>query len=312
MKPIIEPVDVALLKSELKSQFFLCNTHKAGNEVYIVNSKNSPNLMQEIGRLREMAFRAAGGGSGESIDIDHFDTMDNPYNQLIVWNPDANEIIGGYRFCEGSKVKLLVDGQPDMAIGHIFQVTEKFKNEYLPYTIELGRAFIQPKYQNAQGGIKSIFSLDNLWDGIGATLAQRPHIKYLIGKVTIFSQTDYSARVAMIYYLDKYFGSDTNELLIPRKKEVIPNDLFLKFEQFTENMDFKEGLKWLQAYVKERNESIPPLIHSYIELSPDPITFGTVFDPDFGDIYDTGMLITIDHVYQSKKERYIDLYKRLK
>jgi len=97
MVSIIEPIDKKLIIKELSGKF-LRKTHKANNEIYVVNAHNSPNVMKEIGRLREISFRNSGGGSGNSLDTDEFDVLPQPYGQLIVWNPDEKEIIGGYRF----------------------------------------------------------------------------------------------------------------------------------------------------------------------------------------------------------------------
>ena len=194
-----------------------------------------------------------------------------------------------------------------MALCHIFNISEKFKSDYLPFTLELGRAFVQPKYQSTQGGLKSLFALDNLWDGIGAILAEAPETQYLIGKVTIYSTTDVEARKAMIYYLDKYF-SDKENLIIPKKKEITTEEDRVKFDKIFVGNDYKEDFKKLKEFVQSRKECIPPLIHSYLDLSSTLVTFGTVFDPDFGDIYDTGMMITIKDIKSIKKERYIETY----
>lgn len=307
MKEVINPVDKTLIKTELTPERFLRKTNKAGNEVYIINGNKAPYCMREIGRLREISFRMGGGGSGNEIDIDSHDTGENPYGQVIVWNPDDEEIIGGYRFKFGKQVTILDDGTPDMALCHIFNISEKFKSDYLPFTLELGRAFVQPKYQSTQGGLKSLFALDNLWDGIGAILAEAPETQYLIGKVTIYSTTDVEARKAMIYYLDKYF-SDKENLIIPKKKEITTEEDRVKFDKIFVGNDYKEDFKKLKEFVQSRKECIPPLIHSYLDLSSTLVTFGTVFDPDFGDIYDTGMMITIKDIKSIKKERYIETY----
>ncbi len=310
MKEIIAPVNPELIEKELAGERFLRHTNKADNRIYVVTAHDAPHTMREIGRLREMAFRQGGGGSGNEMDTDRFDFMDEPYRQLIVWNPDGREIIGGYRFIEGRDASLRPDGQPDIASEHIFRFSETFMHDYLPCTLELGRAFVQPKYQSIKGGIKSLFALDNLWDGIGALVAQRPHVKYLFGKVTIYSKTDPEARKAMIFYLNHFFR-DRQGLLIPKKEETVTGtDTARLLSLMGADSSYKKGFTWLNSYVRERGDCIPPLIHAYIELSPSMTTFGTVFDPDFGDIYDTGLMITLSDVYQIKKERYIETYLR--
>lgn len=307
LQSIIEPVLPELIERELTDDTFVRYTNKAGNVVHIIRADSAPNTMREIARLRELSFRLGGGGSGKEMDIDRFDTMDFPYGQLIVWNPDAREIVGGYRYRYGRNAIIGTDGQPDMALGHIFVQSRRFIEEYLPYTLEMGRAFVQPKYQSAHGGIKSLFALDNLWDGIGALVANIPDLKYLVGKVTIYSTTEEKARKAMIYYFEHYFA-DRENLLIPRKREILSDDDVMMFSELITGEDYKSDFAKLNRFVRSRGECIPPLLHAYLDLSPTLKTFGTVFDPDFGDIYDTGVMITLDDVYQVKKDRYISTY----
>ena len=141
LPPIIEPVDVALLKSELNEKTFLRNTNRGNNEIYVVNNECAPNVLKEIGRLREVSFRAVGGGSGTACDLDHFDLDDKACFQLVVWNPEADEIIGGYRFTRWSMASFHENGQPYVNTEHLFDFSQKFIDEYFPYCIEMARAF---------------------------------------------------------------------------------------------------------------------------------------------------------------------------
>ena len=173
-QPIIDPVPVELLKKELTPDLQLRMTNKSNNKIYIVTAHNAPNVMREIGRLRETAFREAGGGTGKEVDIDEFDTCENCYKQLIVWNPEAEEIIGGYRYLEGTKWEMDKNGQPILATSHMFRFSERFIKDYMPYTIELGRSFVSLPYQSSKMGAKSLFALDNLWDGLATLLSECP------------------------------------------------------------------------------------------------------------------------------------------
>ena len=124
--------------------------------------------MQEVGRLTELTFRDAGAGFGTAVDIDHYDTDVFPCRQLIVWNPIDEEIIGGYRFnifhqFKGNQLKDI-----PLAIKSLYNISDTFTTKYIPYVAELTRAFIQPKYQPKYAGRKAAFSLDNIWDGLGA------------------------------------------------------------------------------------------------------------------------------------------------
>lgn len=305
--PIIDPIDVQLLKSELNEKTFLRKTNRGDNEIYVVNNETAPNVLKEIGRLREVSFRAVGGGSGTECDLDHFDLEDKACFQLVLWNPEADEIIGGYRFTRWKLASFRENGQPYVNTEHLFDFSQKFIDEYFPSCIEMARAFIQPKYQSAQGGRKALFALDNLWDGIGGLVATDPSVKYLAGKVTIYSTSPDMSRKAMIYYLDKYFG-DREGLLVSKRGEKCTEEEAAFFDQMFNAEDYKENYKILNNYVKSMDDNIPPLIHSYINLSPSMKTFGTTFDPDFGDCYDTAMMITIADIYPEKHERYIASY----
>ena len=176
MEEIIAPIDKQILKSELTEDKRLRFTNKSNNEIYVVTWKNAPNVLKEIGRLREIAFRAAGGGTGQPMDLDEYDLMEEPYQQLIVWNPDAEEILGGYRYLLGDEVKFDEHGKPVLATAHMFNFSDKFLKEYLPTTIELGRSFVTLEYQSTRAGSKGLFALDNLWDGLGALTVIKPNV----------------------------------------------------------------------------------------------------------------------------------------
>ena len=125
MEDIIAPISKDILKSELTEERRLRFTNKSHNEIYVVTAHNAPNVMKEIGRLREIAFRFAGGGTGKSMDIDEYDTMPNPYKQLVVWNPEAEEILGGYRYLLGNEVEFDEHGKPVLATAHMFNFSER-------------------------------------------------------------------------------------------------------------------------------------------------------------------------------------------
>ena len=186
MTGIIPPVSRDALLAELTPGRLLRNTNKGDNEIYIVDAHSCPHTMREIGRLREIAFRDAGGGTGLDCDIDEFDTMPVPCRQLIVWNPQESEIIGGYRFILGRDIEMLPDGTPRIATSHMFRFSARFLSEYLPDTIELGRSFVALPYQGSKAGTKALYALDNIWDGLGALTVIHPEIKYLFGKVTMY------------------------------------------------------------------------------------------------------------------------------
>jgi hypothetical protein len=247
-QPIIDPIPVEVLKAELKPELQLRMTNKSNNQIFIITAHNAPNVMREIGRLREIAFREAGGGTGKEVDIDEFDTCENCYKQLIVWNPEAEEIIGGYRYLEGTKWELDANGQPILATSHMFHFSDKFLKEYMPYTIELGRSFVSLPYQSSKMGAKSLFALDNLWDGLGALTVIMPNVRYFFGKMTMYPSYIREGRDMILYFLKKHFD-DKENLVIPMKPLKIETDEEELAAIFTEN-DFKEDtVSSTSAYV---------------------------------------------------------------
>lgn len=301
MQTIIPPVERELLKKELTEEKFLRYTNFGNRMVYVVTAHNAPHVMRELGRLREEAFRLGGGGTGKDCDIDEFDTMPNPYKQLLVWDPEDEEIVGGYRFIEGKDVDFDQTGAPLLSTTEIFRFSDRFIKEYLPYTIELGRSFVQPKYQSSR---KGIFSLDNLWDGLGGLVTENSDwMKYFFGKVTMYPSFNREARDTLLYYLEKYHR-DPEQLVIaidPLKRET-PVE---KLEDLYHGLDLEDAYKVAGKRIRELGENIPPLFNSYIKLSPEMISFGTCVNHHFGDVEETGILIDVNRIYPEKKERHI-------
>lgn len=308
MKEIIAPVDRELLKSELTPEKRLRSTNKSNNEIYIVNWKNAPNTLQEIGRLREIAFRAAGGGTGESVDLDEYDLMENPYQQLIVWNPEAEEILGGYRYLLGNEVEFDKEGRPVLATAHMFNFSEKFLKEYLPTTIELGRSFVTLEYQSTRAGSKGLFALDNLWDGLGALTVVKPNVKYLFGKMTMYPNYSRFGRDMILYFLKKHF-TDKDNLITPMEPLKIETDEAVLKEIFCYDT-FKEDYRVLNREVRKLGYNIPPLVNAYMSLSPTMRMFGTAINDGFGMVEETGILIAVDEILEEKRVRHIESYLR--
>jgi hypothetical protein len=307
MKPIIPPVDRLTIETELTDTKFLRNTNKANNIVFVVDHRDSPNVMREIGRLRELTFRAAGGGTGKEVDIDLYDVANEPYKQLIVWDPDKKEILGGYRFFICSKTEPDEDGNYNIATSRLFRFSRKFKKDYLPYLIELGRSFVQPAYQSTNRHSKGLYALDNLWDGLGAIWINNPEIKYFFGKVTMYTNYHREARDLLLYLFKKYF-KDPENLVIPYEPMEIETDIN-KLKRILKGKSYQEDYKILSRFVRAHGEVIPPLINAYMNLSPTVKCFGTVMNYHFGDVEETAMMITLNDLYTSKADRHIKTYK---
>ena len=303
---IIRPIAKQLLKEELTAERQLRMTNKSNNEIYVITAQDSPNVMKEIGRLREVAFREAGGGTGKSMDIDEFDTMDNGYKQLIVWNPEAEEIIGGYRYLLGTDVKVDDKGQPILATSHMFHFSDKFINDYLPQTIELGRSFVSLEYQSSKMGAKSLFALDNLWDGLGALTVIMPNVKYFFGKMTMYPSYVRKGRDMILFFLKKHFD-DHDHLIIPTKPLKIETDEEELRQLFCED-SFRDDYKILNREMRKMGYNIPPLVNAYMSLSPTMKMFGTAINYGFGDVEETGILIAVDEILEEKRIRHIDSF----
>ena len=307
MEHIIPPVDKELLKAELTPEHKLRHTNKSNNDIYIATWQDSPNVVREIGRLREIAFRAAGGGTGKSLDLDEFDTCDNPYRQLIVWNPEEEEIIGGYRYLPGNEVELDANGQPRLATSHMFHFSERFIRDYMPQTVELGRSFVALEYQNTgRSASKSLFALDNLWDGLGALTVVMPDLKYFLGKMTMYPSFSKLGRDMILYFLKKHFG-DTEGLITTIKPLQTETDESFLASLFTED-DFKADYRLLNGEVRKLGFDIPPLVNAYMGLSPTMKVFGTAINDGFGDVEETGILIAFDEILAEKRMRHINSF----
>ena len=305
---IIQPIAKEVLKSELTPDRQLRMTNKSHNEIYIITAHNAPNVMKEIGRLREIAFREAGGGTGKSMDIDEFDTCDNCYKQLIVWNPEAEEIIGGYRYLLGTDWDYDEKGQPILATSHMFHFSDKFIKDYAPWTIELGRSFVSLPYQSSRMGAKSLFALDNLWDGLGALTVIKPNVKYFFGKMTMYPSYIRKGRDMILYFLKKHFD-DKEKLIIPMKPLELETDT-KELESLFGGKSFKDDYRVLNGEIRKLGYNIPPLVNAYMSLSPTMKLFGTAINYGFGDVEETGILIAVDEILEDKRKRHIDSFIR--
>jgi hypothetical protein len=295
------------LKKELNRDTFLRNTNYGNIEVHLVNHHRQPNAIQEIGRLRELTFRVAGGGTGLAVDLDENDTCEDCYDQLITWDAEEEEIVAGYRLIRCADATVDANGVHNLSTSHYFHFSEKFKTDYLPKTIELGRSFVQPKFQPSRENRKGVFSLDNLFDGLGAMIVMNPDIKYLFGKVTMYPHYNKEARDLLLYFMNHYFP-DTEKLVWPIKPLGYFGDVSV-FEGLFDDLSYKDGYKILNGRVRALGENIPPLINTYMGLSATMKTFGTALNDDFGEVEETGILITIDDIFQAKKDRHIAFAK---
>lgn len=307
---IIPPVDKALIKKELKRDIFLRRSNFGNNEIYVTTAEHSPNIMREIGRLREVSFATEGGGTGKEVDIDEFDTAPEPYcfKQLFVWNPEFEEIVGGYRFIHGSNMLRKVDGTYFSPTAELFNFTEKFAENYLPYTVELGRSFVQPDFQPSNNLRKGMYSLDNLWDGLGTIAVEMPNTKYFFGKVTMYPDMNRIAKEYILFFYQKHFP-DRDGLVWPFDAMEITQDYNELVKKFN-GRNYKEDYQILVRSVRELGSAVPPLINAYMNLSSTMRTFGTAINHPFGEVDETGILVTVEDIYPEKKDRHLLSYNK--
>lgn len=304
--PIIEKIDRALIKAELTADRLLRRSNKGGNEIYVVDAFNAPHTMREIGRLREIAFRDAGGGTGKECDIDEFDTMQPvPCRQMIVWNPEEEEIIGGYRFILGKDIQFDAEGNPRIATSHIFRFSKRFLEEYLPSTIELGRSFVVVNYQNTGKRPASIYALDNLWDGLGAIALRHPEIRYLFGKVTMYPDYGLECRDMILGFMHKHFPDHDN--LVEPIHALSTSAATEEIQNRYTGEDYRTDFRILNHFIREHGKKIPPLVNAYMSLSPTMRIFGTAINPEFGNVEETGIFLTISEIFDDKKARHMNL-----
>ncbi|MBQ7490215.1 MAG: GNAT family N-acetyltransferase [Bacteroidales bacterium] len=310
MNTIIDPVPVELIKAELTESKKLEDTNKGHNELYIVTWQDSPNVVTEIGRLRELTFREAGGSTGNAVDLDEYDKMENPYKQLIVWDPDNEEIVGGYRFFYGSDAVFDENGQPVIASSHQFRFSQKFIDEYLPHVLELGRNFVSPAYQSSKNGAKSMFVFDNLWDGLVAIIMKNPNLLYYFGKITLYPSYDHIVKDLIYHFLWKHFG-DNEELVRPWDDKVIMPESDPELMDLIINKDdLAEDYKLLKLAARQRGVHLPPNMTAYISITSQMRMFGTAVNRPMHNIEDTCVLIPFDSIYNEKKVRHIGAYIR--
>ncbi len=312
MKPVIEPVSKELLKAELDAEHLLRTTNRANNELYIVGPEAS-NVIREIGRLREIAFRRDGGGTGEPLDIDKFDTDPSyGYKQLVLWDPETCEIIGGYRFCLCDEAVFDRFGQPILTSSHMFEFSKKYLKDNFPYTLELGRSFVSVEYQSSKAGAKGLYALDNLFDGIGALgVLYKDRIKYFFGKMTIYPSYPEQARDMVLYFLSRYFRRGRERIRLRKGIQEIKVNNPRRFKDLFKGDNYKEEYRILKAEVQKLGVHIPPLVNTYMNLSPSMVYYGTGVNDEFGDVLDSGIMITFDEMYPEKAERHAESFRKL-
>lgn len=284
-KPIIPPVDKALLREEFARATEWPEASHGAIKLYCIDV-GFPAILREIGRLREIAFRSGGGGTGEVLDLDRFDT--DPYyrfRQLVVWDSEEEAIAGGYRFVYGYDVHLNGQGQPDIPSAHIFRFSENFIRDGLPRTMELSRSFIAAQYQRKlDAARKSIFILDCLFKGIciASRMGNTPDV---FGKVTFYPDYPADAFALLTAAMEKhcYGGED----IAPVQAYTVPPST--ETAQILTHDDFRSDFRALAATLLKRGQYLPPILKSYINLTTTLKYYGSALNDEFGNVVEMGL-----------------------
>lgn len=294
---IAHPERRADLKKEIEASELLGNTQD-GKRIYLYRHTNDTCLLREIGRLREIAFRAVGEGTGQTRDLDKYDTY---YDHLVLWDASELEIVGAYRL--GDARNIIKDrGQSGLYTDYLFDYGKEMQ-PYMEQGLELGRSFVQPKYWCRR-------SLDYLWFGIGAYLHRYPRFRYLFGPVSISNQLPQQAKELLVYFYHCYF--QTPEKLARSKTPfVISAATQTKYSELFEQPSYPESLKLLKTLLANMGANIPTLYKQYTELcEPGGVTFLDFgVDKGFSNCIDGLVMVDIQQLKPKKRARYIDIHR---
>lgn len=285
-EPLIAPVDRSVLKAEIQNLELLGETPDA-RQIYAGKIKLNSPLLQELGRLRELSFRAVGEGTGKCVDIDKYDAW---YEHILLWDTDKLAIIGAYRVADGQDVyaQYGIDG---FYTSSLFQYSCKTLAR-LVEGVELGRSFVVPDFWNSR-------SLDNLWIGIGAYLKKKPHVRYLYGPVSISADMPVAAREKIVAYYQRFHGCS-----LGKAKSIRPF-------QFLSSISFgdcpEQALLGLKDELNALGVRIPTLYRQYTDLCEKGgvsyLAFG--IDPAFNNAVDGLIELDINMMKPLKRKRYL-------
>lgn len=294
-KNVIHPIDRKLIKRELSDSQILGRT-KDDKKIILTEFENSPNVLKEIARLREITFRKVGEGTGKKRDIDDFDKY---YKHLVVWDEEELEIVGSYRIGIGKDI-FLSKGTEGFYTSTLFNFSSRFEDEVIKDSIELGRSFVQKKYWNSN-------ALNYLWQGIGAFISNNDWVKHLFGGVSISNNYSESAKNMIVYYFQKWFD-DIDDFAESKNKFILSNKTADDLSKIFISDNYKEDYRILKNLLKPTGYTVPVLYKHYSELCNDNgvkfLDFGV--DPDFENCVDGLILVDVHKIKDEKRERFIN------
>ncbi|MEM9255805.1 MAG: lysophospholipid acyltransferase family protein [Pseudomonadota bacterium] len=293
VETVAYPENRLLLRQELQTCERLGITPD-GKQIYLCRMADSPCVMREIGRLREIAFRTVGEGSGLPRDIDRYDRR---YLQLVLWDSEDLEIVGAYRIGEGRA--LLDQGGIEAFYTHSLFHYREGMTEVLQHGLELGRSFVQPRYQKRS-------SLDYLWSGIGAFVSRYPQYRFLFGPASISRHYGTEAMVRLSWYYARYYAP-VQTMVTARQPMVISTEEAARIETEFCGDDRERDFRILKSWLSERGLPVPVLFKHYAAaLEPGGVSFSAFsVDPAFGHCVDAFVLADLTQLKTKKRQRYL-------
>lgn len=282
-----------LLKKEIAAATKLGRTQD-GKLIVLAESQHAPFLMQELGRVREISFRAIGGGTGGAKDNDLYD---NYYKHLVLWDEDELEIVGAYRIGEVNDI-IAHRGMEGLYTYNQCDFSEEFAT-YTQNSVELGRSFVQPRYWGSR-------ALDNLWQGVGAYLANNPRIIYTYGIVTINADTPRKAVAALVYFYSHHFSCES-KMMSAKEPYYMSYDDKTEFDELFKYKSYKDGFVELKRYLKELGCVVPTLFKQYAELYEEGAFrfFDFSINEKLHGVVEGFIIADNSRMKESKKSRYI-------
>lgn len=294
---IAHPESRSELQQALKSCELLGETSD-NKQIFLYQHSGCNPIMREVARLREVAFRAVGEGSGHRRDTDKYDEY---YQHIILWDKDALELVGSYRFASVKQVHQRL-GTESLYSQSLFQYSDEFK-PYFDQGLEMGRSFVQPKYWGKR-------SLDYLWLGIGAYLSKHSEIRYLFGPVSISDQLPEQAKELLVYFYQTQFAPES-KLAHSNSPYQFTQERSAQLAEWFDDVDYASGFKVLKQTLASMGAAVPPLYKQYGELCEPGgvkfIDFG--IDAEFGDCIDGLVLVDLQQLKHKKRCRYIDCHR---
>ncbi len=298
---IIPPLLIEELESNLSRLTPIYTNKTKGVMVYCFTGNQFSELLLEVGRLREISYRHIGLGTGKSFDIDCYDKMFPQYRQIIVYNLLQKKIICGCR-CYAPIFFPLKYHQnvENIATSNLFVMSDKFIENYLPYTLDVGRVFVIPELraQFLNSVLTNIRSpLEYIWKGLGYLIAHHD-IRYFLGRVIVDNKSGIRVRDLIYKYLETHFA-DYGLMHSKQAKEMKSVK-----HPFVKEHSFLDDLHLLKEMAKKEGQMISPLIQAYVKLSPTMKFYGSAFDSDLGKAEEMAIMITIKDIFKNKFDKF--------